>query len=94
MIVMGLVSLGSLIAAEIAGVVWVRGLTLQQCAASFVTGSSVMVMLLHFVAMATRIMLVAASDGWNRWIEGPAQDFQMRQMEGANAQISRKWVVA
>jgi hypothetical protein len=66
MIVMGLMSLGLRIAAEIAGVVWVRSLTLQQCAVSFVTGSSVMAMLLHFVAMATCIMLVAESEGWNR----------------------------
>jgi hypothetical protein len=52
---MGLIAIGLLFPAEIAGVVWVRGLSLQEYVASFVTAPGVisLVMCLLFGAMPT-----------------------------------------
>jgi hypothetical protein len=52
-VLMGLVALGILLPAEIAGVLWVRGLSLQGYFASFVTAPGVIsaVMFLLFAAM-------------------------------------------
>src|SRR6266446_3636446 len=52
---MGLIAIGLLFPAEIAGVVWVRGLSLQEYVASFVTAPGVisLVTFLLFAAMPT-----------------------------------------
>jgi hypothetical protein len=52
---MGLIAIGLLFPAEIAGVVWVRGLSLREYLASFVTGPGVvsLLMFLVFGAMPT-----------------------------------------
>jgi hypothetical protein len=57
---MGLVALGILAPAEIAGVLWVRGESLQDYAASFVTGPGVisLVMFVLFAVMPTLVTLV------------------------------------
>ena len=54
---MGLIVIGLLFPAEIAGVVWVRGLSLREYLASFVTGPGVisLLMLLVFGAMPTLV---------------------------------------
>jgi hypothetical protein len=54
---MGIVAIGLLFPAEIAGVVWVRGLSLREYLASFVTGPGVisLLMLLVFGAMPTLV---------------------------------------
>jgi hypothetical protein len=56
---MGLIAIGLLFPAEIAGVVWVRGLSLQEYVASFVTAPGVisLVMFLLFAAMPTLVAL-------------------------------------
>ena len=53
----GLIAMGLLFPAEIAGVVWVRGLALREYLASFVTGPGVisLLMLLVFGAMPTLV---------------------------------------
>jgi hypothetical protein len=55
---MGLVALAILIPAEIAGVLWVRGLSLPEYVASFVTTSGVVSLLIFllFAAMPTLVM--------------------------------------
>jgi hypothetical protein len=57
---MGLVALGILAPAEIAGVLWVRGQSLQDYAASFVTAPGVisLVMFVLFAVMPTLVTLV------------------------------------
>lgn len=57
---MGLVALGILAPAEIAGVLWVRGLSLQEYLASFVTTPGVisLVMFVLFAVMPTLVTLV------------------------------------
>ena len=57
---MGLVALGILAPAEIAGVLWVRGLSLQEYLASFVTTPGVIsaVMFLLFAAMPSLVTLI------------------------------------
>jgi hypothetical protein len=57
---MGLVALGILAAAEIAGVLWVRGQSLQDNAASLVTAPAVisLVMFVLFAVMPTLVTLV------------------------------------
>ena len=57
---MGLIAIGLLFPAEIAGVVWVRGLSLQEYVASFVTTPGVISLLLFLVfgAMPTLVMVV------------------------------------
>ena len=59
---MGLVALAILAPAEIAGVLWVRGLSLREYLASFVTAPGVisLVMFLLFAAMPTLVMLPRA----------------------------------
>jgi len=59
---MGLVALAILAPAEIAGVLWVRGLSRREYLASFVTTSGVisLVMFLLFAAMPTLVMLPRA----------------------------------
>jgi hypothetical protein len=55
---MGLVALGILVPAELAGVVWVRGLSLPKYLASFVTVPglvSLLMFLLFFAAMPTLV---------------------------------------
>src|ERR1700746_3189507 len=56
---MGLIAIGLLFPAEIAGVVWVRGLSFQEYLASFVTGPGVisLLMFLVFGAMPTLFTL-------------------------------------
>ena len=56
---MGLVALSILVPAEIAGVLWVRGLSPQEYLASFVTAPGVisLVMFLLFTAMPTLVTL-------------------------------------
>ena len=61
---MGLVALGILVPAEIAGVVWVRGFPLSECLASFVTIPG-LVSLLMFLLFAAMPMLVTRA-GRNR----------------------------
>jgi hypothetical protein len=62
---MGLVALGILAPAEIAGVLWVRGLSLQEYFASFVTVPGVIsaVMFLLFAAMPSLVTLLARGGG-------------------------------
>ena len=57
---MGLVALTILMPAEIAGVLWVRGLSLQEYLASFVTTPGVIsaVMFLLFAAMPSLVTLI------------------------------------
>jgi hypothetical protein len=57
---MGLVALGILAPAEIAGVLWVRGQSLQDYAASFVTAPGVisLVMFVLYAAVPTLVTLV------------------------------------
>lgn len=57
---MGPVALGLLVPAEIAGVLWVRGLPLKECLASFVNTPGVipLVMFLLFAAMPTLVTLL------------------------------------
>jgi hypothetical protein len=57
MISMGLIAIGLLFPAKIAGVVWVRGLSLREHLASFVTGPGVisLLMFLVFGAMPTLV---------------------------------------
>ena len=57
---MGLIAIGLLFPAEIAGVVWVRGLSLQEYVASFVTAPGVisLLMFLVFGAMPTLVALL------------------------------------
>jgi hypothetical protein len=54
---MGLIAIGLLFPAEILGVVWVRGLPLQEYLASFASGPGVisLVMFLFFAAMPTLV---------------------------------------
>ena len=54
---MGIVAIGLLFPAEIAGIVWVRGLSFQEYLASFVTGPGVisLLMFLVFGAMPTLV---------------------------------------
>jgi hypothetical protein len=56
---MGVVALGILAPAEIAGVLWMRGLSLQEYLASFVTAPGVisLIMFLLFAAMPTLVAL-------------------------------------
>ena len=56
---MGLIAIGLLFPAEIAGVVWVRGLSLQEYVASVVTAPGVisLVIFLLFTAMPTLVTL-------------------------------------
>jgi hypothetical protein len=62
---MGLVALGILVPAEIAGVLWVRGLSLQEYLARFVTAPGVIsaVMFLLFAAMPSLLTLLARGRG-------------------------------
>jgi len=62
---MGLVALGVLLPAELAGVVWVRGLSLQEYLASFVTAPSGIwaVMFLLFTAMPSLVALLTRRRG-------------------------------
>src|SRR6266446_4234240 len=55
----GLIAIGLLFPAEIAGVVWVRGLSLREYLASFLTGPGVisLLMFLVFGAMPTLVTL-------------------------------------
>ena len=57
---MGLIAIGLLFPAEIAGVLWGRGLSLHEYLASFVTSPGVicLLMFLLFAAMPTLVMLV------------------------------------
>ena len=57
---MGLIAIGLLFPAEIAGVVWIRGLSLQEYVASFVTAPGVisLLMFLVFGAMPTLVALL------------------------------------
>jgi hypothetical protein len=55
---MGLVALGILVPAELAGVVWVRGLSLHEYLASFATAPG-LVSLLMFLLFAAMPMIVA-----------------------------------
>jgi hypothetical protein len=57
---MGLIAIGLLLPAEIAGVVWVRGLSLREYLASFVTapGLTSLLMFLVFGAMPTLVTLL------------------------------------
>jgi hypothetical protein len=59
-IAIGLVALAILVPAEMAGVLWVRGLSLQEYLASFATASGLisLVMFLLFAAMPTLVTLV------------------------------------
>jgi hypothetical protein len=56
---MGLIAIGLLFPAEIAGVVWVRGLSLQEYLAGFATGPGIisLVMFLLFAGMPTLVTL-------------------------------------
>ena len=65
----GLVALGILVPAELAGVVWVRGLSLREYLVSFVTAPGA-VSLLMFLLFATMPMIVARA-GRNRGGEFP-----------------------
>src|SRR5437660_1639436 len=58
----GLIAIGLLFPAEIAGVLWVRGLSLQEYFASFVTGPGVisLLMFLLFAAMPTLVTRAGA----------------------------------
>jgi len=62
---MGLIAIGLLFPAEIAGVVWVRGLSLQEYVASFVTAPGVisLVMFLLFAAMPTLALVTLSIRG-------------------------------
>ena len=62
---MGLVALAILIPAEIAGILWVRGLSLQEYLASFVTAPSgtSAVMFLLFTAMPSLVALLTRRRG-------------------------------
>ena|SRR5438132_3834812 len=62
---MGLIAIGLLFPAEIAGVVWVRGLSLQEYVASFVTTPGVisLVMFLLFAAMPTLALVTLSIRG-------------------------------
>ena len=62
---MGLIAIGLLFPAEIAGVVWVRGLSLQEYVASFVTAPGVisLVMFLLFAAMTTLVLVTLSIRG-------------------------------
>jgi len=71
---MGLVALAILAPAEIAGVLWVRGISLREYLASFVTSPGVisLVMFLVFAAMpslgvANKGQDCEAVGGWHRW---------------------------
>jgi hypothetical protein len=57
----GLIAIGLLFPAEIAGVLWVRGLSFQEYLASFVTGPGVIsaIMFLLFAAMPTLVTRLA-----------------------------------
>ena len=66
---MGLVALGILVPAELAGVVWVRGLSLPEYLASFATAPG-LVSLLMFVLFAAMPTIVARA-GRNRVGEFP-----------------------
>jgi hypothetical protein len=57
---MGIVAIGLLLPAEIAGVVWVRGLSFQEYLASFVIGPGVIALLMFLVfgAMPTLVTLL------------------------------------
>jgi hypothetical protein len=57
---MGVVAVGILASAEIAGVLWVRGLSLKEYLASFVTAPGVisLIMFLLFAAMPTLVALI------------------------------------
>ena len=59
-ILMGLVAIGILVPAEIAGVLWVPGLSLQEYLASFATAPGVIsaVMFLLFAAMPSLVALL------------------------------------
>ena len=58
---MGLVALGILVPAELAGVVWVRGLSLPKYLASFVTVPG-LVSLLMFLLFAVMPTLITRAD--------------------------------
>ena len=62
---MGLIAIGLLFPAEIAGVVWIRGLSLQEYVASFVTAPGVisLVMFLLFAAMPTLALVTLSIRG-------------------------------
>jgi hypothetical protein len=62
---MGLIAIGLLFPAEIAGVVWVRGLSLQEYVASFVTAPGVisLVTFLLFAAMPTLVLVTLSIRG-------------------------------
>jgi len=62
---MGLVAFAILVPAEIAGVLWVRGLSLHEYLASFVTAPGVIsaVMFLLFAAMPSLVTLLARGRG-------------------------------
>jgi hypothetical protein len=64
-ITMGLIAVGLLLPAEIAGVVWVRGLSLREYLASFVTAPGVvsLLMFLVFGAMPTLVGRLTAAVG-------------------------------
>ena len=61
----GLVALGILVPAELAGVVWVRGLSLPEYLASFATAPGLVSLLMFvlFAAMPTIVMRVGRSRG-------------------------------
>jgi len=61
----GLIAIGLLFPAEIAGVLWVRGLSLQEYVASFVTAPGVisLVMFLLFAAMPTLALVTLSIRG-------------------------------
>jgi uncharacterized membrane protein AbrB (regulator of aidB expression) len=64
-ILMGVVALGILVPAEIAGVLWVRGSSLQEYLASFATAPGVIsaVMFLLFAAMPSLVTLLTRGRG-------------------------------
>ena len=62
---MGLVAFGILVPAEIAGVLWVRGLSVQEYLASFVTapGAISLVMFVLFAVIPTLVLLFTRVGG-------------------------------
>ena len=69
----GLIAIGLLFPAEIAGVVWVRGLSLREYLASFVTGPGV-ISLLMFLVFGAMPTLVTRAGSVSRPIDTAEQE--------------------
>jgi hypothetical protein len=65
---MGLVALGLLVLAEIAGVLWVRGLSLQEYAASFLTVPGVISLTMFLLFTVMPILVALLTRGRSRSI--------------------------